>query len=213
MLIADQSFILIYFDIASSYGWGSTASRLVPLWWVSLLFTTKFPAIPSICSFYQPQKDERLSWPWNHPVVLNMQPLDWKSTTLTTRPFLHNYKITKIIQSTQKKALCTGELLRVCKIFIERPAIVPTSDVFRVFWADQHIYQKFVPLDALKINSLSLSILTCLCKTFSKILKFTLWNTLQYSNIQIYFHIQIKNVYGYKFVKAVKWSDLKRFSK
>ena len=113
MLIADQSFILIYFDIASSYGWGSTASRLVPLWWVSLLFTTKFPAIPSICSFYQPQKDERLSWPWNHPMVLNMQPLDWKSTTLTTRPFLHNYKI---IQSAQKKALCTGELLRVQNI-------------------------------------------------------------------------------------------------
>ena len=37
-------------------------------------------------SFYRPQKDERLSRPWSHPVVLNMGPLDWKSSTLTTRP-------------------------------------------------------------------------------------------------------------------------------
>ena len=28
------------------YGWGSTASRLVPLWGGNLLFTTKFPDIP-----------------------------------------------------------------------------------------------------------------------------------------------------------------------
>ena len=35
-------------------------------------------------SFYQPQKDERLSRPWSHPVVLNMGPLDWESSTLTT---------------------------------------------------------------------------------------------------------------------------------
>ena len=27
-------------------GWGSTASRLQPLWGGSLLFTTKFPEIP-----------------------------------------------------------------------------------------------------------------------------------------------------------------------
>ena len=30
------------------YGWGSTASRLEPLGWGSLLFTTKFPEIPGI---------------------------------------------------------------------------------------------------------------------------------------------------------------------
>ena len=28
------------------YGWGSTASRLEPLWGGSLLFTTQFPEIP-----------------------------------------------------------------------------------------------------------------------------------------------------------------------
>ena len=32
--------------MAHFYGWGSTASRLLPLWGGSLLFTTKFPDIP-----------------------------------------------------------------------------------------------------------------------------------------------------------------------
>ena len=29
-------------------------------------------------------KDERLSEPWSHPVVLNTEPLDWESSALTT---------------------------------------------------------------------------------------------------------------------------------
>ena len=37
-------------------------------------------------SFYQPRKDERLSQPQSHPVVLNTGPLDWESSALTTRP-------------------------------------------------------------------------------------------------------------------------------
>ena len=57
------------------YGWGSTASQLVPRY--------------SWYSFYQPWKDERLSQLWNYRVVLNMGHLDWKSSTLTTRPLLH----------------------------------------------------------------------------------------------------------------------------
>ena len=40
-------------------------------------------------SFYWPWKDERLSQPWSHPVVLNTGPLDWESSALTTRPLLH----------------------------------------------------------------------------------------------------------------------------
>ena len=36
-------------------------------------------------SFYRPQKDERLSWPWSHPVILSTRPLDWESSPLTTR--------------------------------------------------------------------------------------------------------------------------------
>ena len=40
----------------------------------------------SLYSFYRPRKDERLSQPWSHPVVLNTRPLDWESSALTTRP-------------------------------------------------------------------------------------------------------------------------------
>ena len=40
-------------------------------------------------SFYRPWKDDRLSRPWSHPVFLNTGPLDWESSTLTTRPLLH----------------------------------------------------------------------------------------------------------------------------
>ena len=43
-------------------------------------------------SFYQPWKDERLSQPWSHPVVLNTGPLDWESSALTTRPLLKHEK-------------------------------------------------------------------------------------------------------------------------
>ena len=32
--------------MAPFYGWGSTASRLEPLWGGSLLYNTKFPEIP-----------------------------------------------------------------------------------------------------------------------------------------------------------------------
>ena len=35
-------------------------------------------------SFYWPRKDERLSRPWSHPVILNTGPLDWESSTLST---------------------------------------------------------------------------------------------------------------------------------
>ena len=42
--------------------------------------------------FYHPQKDERLSQSWSHPVVLNTVLLDWESTGLTTRPLLHKYQ-------------------------------------------------------------------------------------------------------------------------
>ena len=75
--------------MAPFHGWGSTASRLEPPQGGSLLFTTKFPEIPGI---NRSRKDERLSRPWNHPVVLNMGPLDWESNTLTTRPLLHKNK-------------------------------------------------------------------------------------------------------------------------
>ena len=40
-------------------------------------------------SIYPPQKDERLSRPWSHLVVLNTGPLSWESSALTTTPLLH----------------------------------------------------------------------------------------------------------------------------
>ena len=58
----------------------------MPLQGGSFLFTTKFPDTPGRYSFYWPRKDERLSQPWSHPVVLNMGPPDCKSSTLTARP-------------------------------------------------------------------------------------------------------------------------------
>ena len=46
-------------------------------------------------SLYRPRKDERLSRPWNHPVVLNTGPLDWESSTLTTRPLSSHLPISR----------------------------------------------------------------------------------------------------------------------
>ena len=37
-------------------------------------------------SLYRPRKDERLSRPWSHPMVLNTGLLDWESSALTTTP-------------------------------------------------------------------------------------------------------------------------------
>ena len=39
-------------------------------------------------SFYRPRKDEGLSRPWSHPVVLDTGLLDWESSALATRPLL-----------------------------------------------------------------------------------------------------------------------------
>ena len=43
-------------------------------------------------SFYRPRKEERLSRPWSHPVVLNTEPLDWESSAWTTRPLMFSIK-------------------------------------------------------------------------------------------------------------------------
>ena len=61
--------------------------KLEPLQGGSLLFTTKFQESPGT-PFCRTRKDEKLSSPWNHPVVLNMGPLDWESSALTTRPLI-----------------------------------------------------------------------------------------------------------------------------
>ena len=52
---------------------------------------TFYPQVPrnSWCSCYQPQKDERLSRPWGHLVVLSTGYLDRESSVLNTRPLPH----------------------------------------------------------------------------------------------------------------------------
>ena len=92
--------------MAPFYGWGSTASRLEPLQGASLLFTTNFPEIPGI--HFIDLGRMRLSWPWVHPVVLNMGPRVWKSSDLTTRPSLH-------IRTTIE---CRFTLKRICGMII-----------------------------------------------------------------------------------------------
>ena len=56
-----------------------------------LVFTTQF--LRGLwCSFDRPLKDERLSRPWSHPVVLNPGPLDRESresNAVTNGPLLH----------------------------------------------------------------------------------------------------------------------------
>ena len=62
-----------------------------PVWGGSLLFTTESPGVV-------------LSQPWSHPVVLNWGSLDWKSSTLNTRP-LKDYMQIKLFKNEQLAAL------------------------------------------------------------------------------------------------------------
>ena len=61
--------------MAPFYGWNSTASRLQSHYEEAVyLLTTKLPEIHG--THNRPQKDEKLSRPWSHPLVLNTEPLD-----------------------------------------------------------------------------------------------------------------------------------------
>ena len=70
------------------YGCGSTAatSRRQFTFYHSVLWNSWY-------SFYRPPKDERLSRPWSHPVVLITGSRDWESSALTTRPLLHKDEV------------------------------------------------------------------------------------------------------------------------
>ena len=64
-------------------------------------------------SFYRSLKDERLSRPWSHPVVLSTRPLDWKSSTLTTRPLLKHYELCNYAWLLDEKKVVGSHLLLV----------------------------------------------------------------------------------------------------
>ena len=85
---------------------------------------------------------------------------------------------------------------------------------FQIFMvgAERIIFSKFVPPVALKMHSLTLPVLRFLCKTFSKLLKFTLRDTLKkFKKIHIF--KKKKKIYVHKLVRASKQSGLKRCSK
>ena len=78
--------------MASFYGWGSTASRPVPLRGGSLLFPLS-SQIFLVLILSTPEGWKAECRPWSHQVVLNMGPKDWKSSALPTRPLLHKWPL------------------------------------------------------------------------------------------------------------------------
>ena len=74
--------------MAPIYGWGSTTSRLEPLQRGSLLFTIIFPEIPGTHYINLGRITH-----WSLSVDLNTGPMDWESSTLSTRPLLHEMKL------------------------------------------------------------------------------------------------------------------------
>ena len=63
------------------------------------------------------------------------------------------------------------------------------------------------------MHSLALLVLRFLCKTFSKLLKFTLRNTLPRGQFLKKLFIQMENLNDYKLVRVTKLRQLKRCSK
>ena len=72
---------------------GSTALRLQSHYEETVcFFATKFPEIPGTHLInLERMKDSR---PWSHPVVLNMEPLDWESSALTTQSTSNDRELT-----------------------------------------------------------------------------------------------------------------------
>ena len=66
--------------MAPFYGWGSTISRLESHYEQFTLYHSD--SRNSRYSFDRHRKDERLSQPWSHHVVLKLGLLDWESSAL-----------------------------------------------------------------------------------------------------------------------------------
>ena len=64
-----------------------------------LLFTTQFPGFPGTHLIDL----GRLSQPWSHQVVLNLGPLNWESSALTTRSLIRS--LTKFLDPCLSKSL------------------------------------------------------------------------------------------------------------
>ena len=68
---------------------------------------TFYHSVPSNSwySFYRPWKDERLSWPWSHPMVLKTEPQNWESSTLATRPLFHKTQLVSFDWSNDNSSI------------------------------------------------------------------------------------------------------------
>ena len=78
-------------------------------------------------------------------------------------------------------------------------------------WAGK--FSKFVPPDALNVHYLVLSVLRFFVKAFPNYLSLH-WKTVFFRDDLLKdSYIQMKNCYGYKLVRAVKISELKKSSK
>ena len=118
-------------------------------------------------SFYQPPKDERLSRPWSHPVVLNMDPLDWESSALTTRPLLHkNIWFMHIINmhfKTLRKTVIVPVILLLFSCSVTYISIFPSS---KSVWLENFtlnitLENLIVDILAKEMNGLSRSFIIC----------------------------------------------------
>ena len=99
-----------------------------------LTFYHKVPRNPRY-SFYWPRKDEWLSRPWSHRVVLNTGPLNCESSALTTRPLHHLCKKPlEMFLWLPRRAnfsyfLQMMGLLISCRIFVNRVTIFNSRPV------------------------------------------------------------------------------------
>ena len=107
--------------------------------------------------------------------------------------------------------------------FLKRLSLISSTwTLVLVFFPDCYIcqihkgttknFQNLSP-DALKIHSLALCVIRFPCKRFSKLHIFTLQNILLCRWFFKKLCIWVKRFYGYKLVRAAKWSKMKRCSK
>ena len=94
----------------------------------------------------------RLSQPWSYPVVLNLGPLDWESTAITTRPLLHcfvrfvekysqisllidfwNLDISTLSPFPEHMTLNTTESGEVKRIYVKSIKQKPTSENYHYY--------------------------------------------------------------------------------
>ena len=96
------------------------------------------------------------------------------------------------------------------RVFLGRPGHPSNPQRCHHGWHPVHKFSKSVPPNSLKMHLLAMPVVKFLFKTFSELLKLTLQKTFSWMNFQKNSYFQIKLVYCYKIVRAVKWSELQK---